>query len=240
MLIFPAIDLYGGKIVRLKRGDYAQMTVYSSDPVETARNYRKAGAEWLHVVDLEGAKSGQTPNCGLIERLAKESGLKVEVGGGIRTREVAERYLNAGVSRVILGTAAVKDPILRRSLVADYGEKIAIGVDLHDGVVSIHGWTEDSGIDCFKFCSMLASEGVQTVIVTDISKDGLLGGANHQLYRRLSEETTLNLVASGGVSTLTDIKTLTEMNLYGAIVGRALYERDFDLNSAVLIGKGEA
>ena len=239
MILLPAIDLYEGKIVRLKRGDYAEMTIYSSDPLETAKGYRSCGAEWLHVVDLEGARTGETPNCDLIERLAAESGLKVEVGGGIRTEKTAARYLDAGVSRVILGTAAVEHPALRRSLLAKYGERVAVGVDLRDGRVSIKGWTEDSGLDCFAFCRTLAEEGVRTVIVTDISKDGLLGGSNHELYRRLAAETELDLVASGGVSSLEDVAALTTLGLYGAIVGRALYESDFDLSAAVRIGKEE-
>ena len=239
MILLPAIDIYEGKVVRLRRGDYAAMTVYSADPLETAKSYRDCGAEWLHVVDLEGAKTGETPNDALIERLAAESGLKVEVGGGIRSEAVAARYLEAGVSRVILGTAAVERPGLRRALLAEYGERIAVGVDIRDGKVSIKGWTEDSGLDCFDFCRTLSTEGVRTVIVTDISKDGLLGGTNHELYRRLAAETNLDLVASGGVSTLSDVRALAELGLYGAIVGRALYESDFDLCAAVRIGRGE-
>jgi len=233
--ILPAIDMYDGKVVRLKRGDYAEMTVYSDDPLSVAREFAKSGAEYLHVVDLEGAKIGSTPNYEMVKLLAAQSGLKIEIGGGIRSRETAERYLDAGAARVILGTAAVTDPKLRAELVSLYGEAIAVGVDIRDGFVAIKGWTELSAKTCDEFCAELESEGVKTVICTDVSRDGLLGGTNVDLYKSLAAKFSINFIASGGVSSLDDVRALSGLGLYGAIVGKALYESDFDLTKAVKI-----
>lgn len=237
MKLFPAIDLFEGCAVRLFKGDYSQMTTYSKDPLAVAQQFRAAGAEYLHVVDLEGAKTGLTPNLDLIGTLAAQSGLKLEVGGGIRSEEVIARYLDAGVMRVILGTAAITQPGFVEDMVSKYGEKIAVGVDVRDGLVAIRGWTELSDQKCFDFCKKMDDIGVKTIICTDISKDGVLGGTNLQLYRDLSQMLSLDIVASGGVSSLSDVSALKEMGLYGAILGKALYTGDLDLCAAIALTK---
>ncbi|MGI6029171.1 MAG: 1-(5-phosphoribosyl)-5-[(5-phosphoribosylamino)methylideneamino]imidazole-4-carboxamide isomerase [Candidatus Heteroscillospira sp.] len=233
MNIFPAIDLYDGKAVRLYKGDYDQMTVYSDDPVSVALSFRDAGAEYLHVVDLAGAKTGGTPNLELIARIVRESGLKTQVGGGIRSEEVIRAYLDAGVMRVILGTAAVTDPDFTRRMTEKYGAAIAVGVDVKNGFVATHGWTEVSDNDCFGFCRSLAEMGVKTVICTDISKDGAMSGTNLPLYKELSEQFEMDIVASGGVSSMEDVRALTKMDVYGAILGKALYTGGIDLAQAI-------
>ncbi|MBQ7160534.1 MAG: 1-(5-phosphoribosyl)-5-[Clostridia bacterium] len=237
MDIFPAIDLYKKKAVRLKRGDYSEMTVYSDDPISVARSFFETGAEFLHTVDLEGAKDGTTPNFEIIKDLALNSGLKVEIGGGIRDSRTVERYLDAGVWRVILGTAAISDPEFLDEMLARYGERIAVGVDIKDGLVAVHGWREVTGRECFDFCRELENKGVSTVICTDISCDGMLGGTNIGLYRRLVRKFKMKFVASGGVSTTDDIETLKEMGISGAILGRALYEKTLDLGDALKAAK---
>lgn len=237
MELFPAIDLIGGCAVRLVKGDYAQKTVYSETPVEVARSFAEAGARYLHVVDLEGAKNGGTPNLETIKNIVKTGGLLVEVGGGIRSEEVIKKYLDAGVFRVILGTAAVQEPAFLEEMVLKYGEKIAVGVDIKDGMVAIKGWTEVSCESCFDFCEKLQKIGVKTIICTDISKDGLLSGTNLELYKALSEKFSVDIVASGGVTTLEDVKKLSDMGLYGAILGKALYTGNIDLKAAVQLTK---
>ena len=232
MKIFPAIDLLDGKAVRLKKGDYNEVTVYSDCPPEMAKKFKEAGAEWIHVVDLDGARDGSTANFDTVSEIAKV-GLKVEIGGGIRSIETVERYINAGVSRVIIGTAAVSDPDFLKGAIEKYGEKVAVGVDIKDGMVAIKGWKEISAIECFDFCQELQDKGVSTVICTDISKDGMLGGTNTELYGQLSERFTMNFVASGGVSTLDDVKKLSLMGMYGAIVGKAIYTGNIDLAEAI-------
>ena len=238
MNIFPAIDIIAGKAVRLEKGDYAKMTVYSDSPVEVAKSFEAAGAKYLHVVDLEGAKDGTTPNLDVIVKIISETSLKVEVGGGIRSHEVLDAYINAGVYRVILGTAAVTSPDFLESAVAKYGEKIAVGVDLSEGMVAIKGWREVSTLSCMDFFERLEKLGVKTVICTDISKDGLLGGTNVELYRELSGKFSIDIIASGGVSTLDDIRKLKEMNLYGAILGKAIYAKRIDLSEALGVARG--
>lgn len=237
MNIFPAIDLYDGCVVRLVKGDYQQMQVYSNDPVSVAKQFEAAGAEYLHVVDLAGAKDGSTPNLETIRAITASTSLKVEVGGGIRSEEVIRTYLNAGVFRVILGTVAVTDPDFTKEIVAKYGEQVAVGVDIRDGFVAIKGWTETSALSCREFCKTLSEIGVRIIICTDISKDGCLGGTNLPLYRELSEEFSMNIVASGGVSTLDDVRALKEMDLYGAILGKALYTGNINLKDAVMLCK---
>lgn len=237
MLIFPAIDLYGGKAVRLYKGDYDQMTVYNEDPLAVARDFKASGATHLHVVDLEGARDGGTPNLDTVAALARESGLFTEVGGGIRSLEVVERYLAAGVGRVILGTAAVKDPAFLKEALARYGEKIAVGVDIRDGRVAIKGWTEVSELDAVEFCAKMQDLGVKTIICTDISKDGAMKGANHALYRMLSERFSLQIIASGGVSSLDDVEKLAKQGLYGAIVGKAYYTGAISIARAIEVAK---
>ena len=233
MLIFPAIDLYDGKAVRLYKGDYNQMTVYSENPSELAEAFRAAGATHMHLVDLEGAKTGETPNLETIRRIREAVPLFIEVGGGIRSMDIAARCLDAGIDRVILGTAAVTDPSFLRAAVSKYGEKIAVGVDIRDGKVAIRGWTEKSAFDAFDFCRELQKIGVRTIICTDVSKDGAMQGTNRALYGELSKALNLDIIASGGVSTLEDIKALRALNLCGAIIGKAYYTGAIDLREAI-------
>ena len=233
MLIFPAIDLYDGKAVRLYKGDYNQMTVYSENPPALAEAFREAGATHMHLVDLEGAKTGETPNLETIRSIREAVPLFIEVGGGVRSMEVVERYLDAGLDRVILGTAAVTDPAFLRAAVSKHGEKIAVGVDIKDGKVAIRGWTEKSAFDAFAFCRELQKIGVRTIICTDVSKDGAMQGTNRALYGELSKELNIDIIASGGVSTIEDIKALRALNLYGAIIGKAYYTGAIDLREAI-------
>jgi len=233
MILFPAIDLYGGQAVRLMKGDYAQMTVYSDKPAEVACAFRDAGAAHLHVVDLEGARDGTTANFETIREIVRTSGLFTEVGGGIRSRDVIEKYLDIGVGRVILGTAAITQPGFVDEMTALYGDTIAVGVDMKDGFVAVKGWTEVTSKEGIAFCRQMEAKGVKTFICTDISKDGVLGGANNELYRRLQSELSLNIIASGGVSSLKDIMYLDYLGLYGAILGKALYEGKINLKEAV-------
>ena len=233
MLIFPAIDLYEGRAVRLYKGDYAKMTVYSEDPAAVARDFAAQGARQRHTVDLEGARDGGTPNLGIIERIAKETGLFVECGGGLRDMAAIDRAFAAGVGRVILGTAAVSDERLLAESVQKYGEKIAVGADLRDGRVAIKGWREDSGLTTEDFLRKVEALGVRTVICTDISRDGAMRGANAELYERLQREFGLELIASGGVSSLEDVARLRALGLYGAIIGKAYYTGDIALREAV-------
>lgn len=237
MLILPAIDLFDKKSVRLYKGDYNQMTVYNENPLEVAKDFENSGAEFIHIVDLEGAKDGTTPNIDVIENIVKNTSLKVEVGGGIRSREVIKRYLDIGVSRVILGTIAVTDNAFLRSVVSEYGEKIAVGADIKDGFVAIKGWVEKSNVSCDDFFKELSEIGVSTVICTDISKDGAMKGANLELYKELSRKYKMDIVASGGVSSIEDIKALKAMDMYGAILGKAYYIGAVNLKEAVEVSK---
>lgn len=233
MKIFPAIDLYQGQAVRLFKGDYAQVTVYSPDPLAVARSFEEAGAEWVHMVDLEGARDGGTPHFDLVAAVAKETHLKVEIGGGVRDEQVVERYLNAGVARVILGTAAVENRAFLTDMLQKYGERIAVGVDVKDGLVAVKGWREVSRETLDGFCRTLEALGARTVICTDISRDGAMQGANRGMYARLSQRYRMDFIASGGVSTLSDLRALKDMGLYGAILGKALYTRAIDLKQAI-------
>jgi len=233
MELFPAIDLFEQKAVRLLHGDYAKMTVYSDNPLAVAEDFAACGAKYIHMVDLQGAKDGKTPNLSVVSAIAKRGALRVQVGGGIRSRETVQRYLDAGVSRVILGTAAVTDPALLEALAAQYGEKIAVSVDIKDGFVAIRGWTQRSSLTADALCMRLADVGVKTVICTDISRDGAMRGTNRSLYQRLNEAYDLDFIASGGVSSLEDVKALAEMKLYGAIIGKAYYTGAIDLRKAI-------
>ena len=237
MIIFPAIDIIGGKAVRLYKGDYAQMTVYSDDPASVALKFKEAGAEWVHLVDLEGAKNGDTPNLETVLDIKRKSGLLCEIGGGIRNMEVVNRYFEAGIDRVILGTAAVENPEFLKAAIEKYGEKIAVGIDIKDGFVAIKGWLEKSKFEAFEFCKMMEDMGVKTLICTDISKDGAMQGTNHELYRELSERFSLNITASGGVSSISDVERLKKQNIYGAIIGKAYYTGAIDLKTAVEVAK---
>jgi phosphoribosylformimino-5-aminoimidazole carboxamide ribotide isomerase len=233
MLIYPAIDLFDGKAVRLYKGDYAQMTVYSDDPVSVALDFQNSGAQWIHLVDLQGAKSGNTDNLSTIRAIQKATNLRCEVGGGIRSMETVETYLNAGIDRVILGTAAVTDDTFLQEAVQRWGEKIAVGIDIKDGFVAIKGWTEKSLLTAEEFFRHVQSVGVRTCICTDISRDGAMQGANHALYRSLSQAYDMDIIASGGVSTLEDVKILARLGLHGAIIGKAYYTGAIDLKTAI-------
>lgn len=233
MNIIPAIDLIGGKAVRLQKGDYEKVTVYSEFPEKVAKYFYDCGAKYLHVVDLDGAKSGNADNFETIKKIISAAGLSVEVGGGIRTMDVVKKYAEIGVDRIILGTAALNDREFLRNAVAAYGDRITVGVDIKDGMVAIKGWTEVSGVSCEEFCKDLADIGVSTIICTDISKDGMMSGTNLELYKNLNREFPINIVASGGVSTIEDIKALRNMDMFGAILGKALYTGAIKLEEAI-------
>lgn len=237
MIIFPAIDLFDKKAVRLYKGDYQNMTVYSENPIEIARDFENAGATHIHMVDLEGAKDGTTPNIDIVSQVARETNLFVEIGGGIRDMVTVDKYLSAGVGRVILGTAAVTDTDFLKSAVAKYGDKIAVGADVKDGYIAIKGWLEKSQITLEDFLSNMQNIGVKYIICTDISKDGAMRGTNLELYRQLSQKYSMNITASGGVSSLEDVKRLREMNIYGAIIGKAYYIGAIDLKDALEAAK---
>ena len=237
MIIYPAIDIYEGKAVRLYKGDYAQMTIYNEDPAVVAADFVAKGAQCIHMVDLEGAKSGTTPNLETICRVKKESGLFCQVGGGIRSMETVAAYLDAGLDRVILGTAAVTNPEFAKEAVQKYGKKIAIGVDMRDGFVAVKGWTEKSALEGFAFCKQMQELGIETVICTDISKDGAMQGPNHQLYERMARELQMQIIASGGVSSIADIHRLAKMDIHGAIVGKAYYTGAVDLAAAIEVAR---
>ena len=237
MVIYPAIDLYQGKAVRLYKGDYAQMTVYSEHPEEVAKDFLQQGASHIHLVDLEGAKNGTTPNLETVCAIKKTTGLFCEVGGGIRSMEVVERYLNAGVDRVILGTAAVTDQDFLHAAVSKYGDKIAVGIDIRDGFVAIKGWTEKSQENALDFCAKMEKLGVKTLICTDISRDGAMKGANHDLYQTLAQRFSMQIIASGGVSSMEDVKALAAMDIHGAIVGKAYYTGAIGLKEAIEVAK---
>lgn len=237
MLIYPAIDIFSGKAVRLYKGDYAQMTVYSEHPEEIAADFTAAGATRLHMVDLEGAKSGEPPNLETVKRIVESTGLFSELGGGIRSMDTIARYLDIGVKRVILGTAAVTEKGFVEQAVAKYGEAVAVGVDIRDNMVAIKGWTEKSSLDAFEFCRRMQDCGVKTIISTDISKDGAMQGANHALYERLSSELKLDIIASGGVSSLDDITRLKKLGIHGAIIGKAYYSGAVNLRQAIEAAK---
>lgn len=233
MIIYPAVDLFDGKAVRLYKGDYSQMTVYSDNPVAVAEDFKAQGAERVHLVDLEGAKEGTTPNLETVLAIKKKTGLFCEIGGGVRSMEVISRYLDAGIDRVILGTAAVKDPEFLKLAAEKYGEKIAVGVDILDGFVAVKGWTEKTEYDAFDFCEKMQSIGIKTLICTDISRDGAMKGTNRMLYKALSEKFDMDIIASGGVSDTEDIKALRALDIHGAIIGKAYYTKAISLKEAI-------
>lgn len=237
MVIFPAIDILGSCAVRLIKGDYNQVTVYSQRPWEVAQDFVDKGCTAIHLVDLDGAREGSAVNMGTIEKIASIRGLYSEIGGGIRNMATIERYLDAGISRVILGTAAVSDPVLLKSSLKRFGDRIAVGVDMRDGLVAIKGWlekTEKNGLD---FLKELEDLGVSAAIVTDISKDGAMKGTNLGLYRKIASSVKMNIIASGGVSTLEDVKALKDIGLYGAIIGKAYYSGAIRLEDALEVAR---
>ncbi len=237
MNIFPAIDLFDKKAVRLLKGDYAQMTVYSDNPIEIARDFEACGAKYIHMVDLEGAKDGTTPNLSVVRDIAQNTDLFVEIGGGIRSMETLDKYFDAGVERAILGTAAINDSEFLKSALQKYGKKIAVGADVKDGKIAIKGWLETAPVTLDEFLDSMQSMGVDTVICTDISKDGAMSGTNLEMYKQLSEKYSMNITASGGVSTIDDIKSLRAMELYGAIIGKAYYTGAINLKEAIEVAK---
>lgn len=237
MEIFPAIDLFDKKAVRLYKGDYENMTVYSDKPWEIARDFSDNGAKYIHIVDLEGAKNGETPNLEIIKKIIENVSMFVEVGGGIRSMDVIEKYKNIGVNRVILGTAAVENFDFLKKAVEKYGDMIAVGVDIKDGYVAIKGWMEKSQYTCDEFMQKMQDVGVKTVICTDISKDGAMKGTNLDLYKALSEKFHVDIIASGGVSSIDDIVNLRKMNLYGAIIGKAYYTKAISIKEAIEVAK---
>lgn len=238
MIILPAIDLIDGQVVRLFKGDYGKKTVYADDPLSVALGFKSAGAEYLHVVDLDGAKEGSNPNFAVVSELAQRSGLKVEIGGGIRNEETIKRYLDAGVARVILGTVALTDPDFTASMIAEYGPAIAVGLDLKGGKVATRGWLDVSDTDGLSYCRKLDEMGVRTVICTDISKDGAMSGTNLELYKQMAGSFRFDTIASGGVTGIDDVTALVSYGVYGAILGKALYTGAIDLKAALAAAKG--
>jgi len=234
MNVLPAIDLYDGKAVRLFKGDYNQMTVYDDQPIRTAKKFKEAGAKWIHMVDLEGARDGGTPNMDVVRQVIEETGLKVEIGGGIRNMDTIAKYMDIGAARVILGTSAITNENLVVEATRLYGRRIAVGADIRDGYVAIRGWTEKSAFTLDDFCDNMQTKGVKYIICTDISKDGALMGTNREMYRLLSERfKAMRFIASGGVSSIEDIHALRDMGLWGAIIGKAYYQGVIDLAEAI-------
>lgn len=237
MIILPAIDLLGRKAVRLLKGDYNQVTVYSDSPLEVAEKFKSLGATHIHMVDLDGAKYGTAPNMDIVAEVAEKTGLFIEIGGGIRSMETVKKYIDAGISRVILGTAAICDEDFLKEAVNAYGEKIAVGADVKDGKIAVKGWLEQSDVTLDEFFLKMQDLGVKNIICTDISRDGAMRGTNLELYRELSEKYSLDITASGGVSSIEDVKRLREMNLYGAIIGKAYYTGAVDLKEAIEVAR---
>lgn len=237
MIILPAIDLYEGSAVRLYKGDYNEMTVYNKYPEEIAKDFYNSGARYIHLVDLEGAKSGETPNFDAVRAIVKSAPLSAEIGGGIRTMDTIEKYLSIGVDRVILGTVAVSEEGFVKKAVSEYGSHIIVGADIKDGLVAIKGWTEKSALTCDEFCARMKDDGVETLIVTDISRDGAMQGTNHELYSHLTRKFGINIIASGGVSSLDDVSRLARAGIYGAIIGKAYYIGAIDIKDALALAK---
>ena len=235
MIIFPAIDIYEGKAVRLLKGDYNKMTVYNENVVEKALEIEAEGGEWIHLVDLEGAKYGNTANFNYVEEICKKTRLKVEIGGGIRTSTNIEKYVDVGVNRIILGTKAATDRTFLEEMVEKFGEKIAVGIDVREEKVAIKGWLETLEKGIFEFVRELKEVGIKNIIVTDIAKDGAMSGINTELYEKLVKFTDMDITASGGVTELSDLFKLKELGVYGAILGKAMYTGKIDLREALNI-----
>lgn len=236
MKIIPAIDIISGKAVRLEKGDYGKVTEYSADPVSVAKAFREAGASELHVVDLDGAKTGNPENLEIIDRIIRECGMNVEVGGGIRTEDRMRIYLALGAKRVIVGTAAAENIAFAGEMAQKYGDAFAVGVDVKNGAVATRGWLSDTGENGVEFCKRLALCGVKHVIYTDISKDGMLSGTNLEVYRTLAAIDGLKITSSGGITALDELKALNEMGIWGAILGKAIYAGRINLKEALRLG----
>jgi phosphoribosylformimino-5-aminoimidazole carboxamide ribotide isomerase len=235
MIIFPAIDIKDGQCVRLTKGDFATVEKVAENPLETARAFQEAGAEWIHMVDLDGAREGGPKNSAIFLQTARETGLKVELGGGIRTLDSVEYYLSQGISRVILGSAAISEPELVKAAVKRYGERVAVGIDARNGIVSGGGWLNDSDITYLDLAKRMAESGVRYIIFTDIARDGALSGPNLEQLGKISEAAGCDIIASGGIRTLEDIAALKAMGLYGAICGKSLYKGTLSLSEAVAL-----
>jgi phosphoribosylformimino-5-aminoimidazole carboxamide ribotide isomerase len=235
MLLYPAIDVYNGKVVRLSRGDYADMTIYNNDIYDQAMAFRELGAKYLHIVDLEGARDGATPNIGAIARAIQRSGLSAQVGGGIRSLDTIDRYIDIGAARVILGTAAANDPEFLSKAIELYGDKLAVGLDVKSGFIATHGWTQLSDETLPDALARLDSLGARAAIITDVSRDGMLGGANIGMYASALAHTNLQIIASGGVAGIGDITALRNLGVHGAIIGKAYYENRLNLREAIAL-----
>lgn len=233
MILFPAIDIKDNKCVRLIQGKFDRVSVYSGDPVDMAKKWESMGAEYLHVVDLDGAKNEGFQNRKSIEKIAKSIKIPMQTGGGIRNEERIKNLIDIGVSRVIVGTMAIENQELLTELAKIYKEKLAVSIDALNGKVATRGWQEVGNVDSIEICNFLESIGIETLVYTDISKDGMLAGPNFKIYEELSKKTGLDIIASGGVTTIEDIQKLKEMNLYGAIIGKALYENKLDFTDAL-------
>ena len=239
MIILPAIDIIDRKPVRLYQGDYAQKEIVGSSVMELAKNFEQSGAEYIHLVDLDGAKEGKRVNHEIILETAHALDVSVEAGGGIRTMAQIESYLENGIDRVILGTSAMEDPQLLQDALRRYGERIAVGIDCRDGLVYGRGWLEASELHYITFAKQLEEMGVQTVIVTDISKDGTLSGPNTDMLAALKEQSGMRIIASGGIRSIEDIAALKQLGLYGAITGKAMYHGTLDLKAAISLCREE-
>lgn len=239
MIIFPAIDIKDNKCVRLSQGDFNKVKTYSNEPFDMALKWKNEGASFLHIVDLDGARSEEIINKKSIEKIAKDIGLPIQVGGGIRSEEKIKNFIDMGVKRVIIGTIAVENKELLKELVSKYKEKIIVSIDAKDGKVALRGWEVISEVDSIDLCKELEEIGIKTIVYTDISKDGMLEGPNFDIYEILSQKTSLNIIASGGISSIDDIKRLKDMNIYGAIVGKALYDNKIELKEVLKCLQGE-
>lgn len=239
MIIFPAIDIKDGRCVRLVKGDFSTAHQVAGDPLETAVAFRKGGAEWLHMVDLDGAKDARPRNAGIFRKIAAQSGLKVELGGGIRTMETVESYLEEGVARVILGSAALRDPDLVREAATKYGPRVAVGIDAREEMVAAEGWLDVSRVHYLELAKAVEQAGVGCIIYTDIGRDGTLSGPNLEQLARLRDAVRCDVTASGGIRDLEDIKALKAMDLYGAICGKSLYQGTLDLGEALALCREE-
>ena len=237
MKIFPAIDLKNGKCVRLYQGEFNSSKIVAEDPLKAALNFAKQGAEYLHMVDLDGALSGTMENINSVNKIIKDLNIHIQLGGGVRSLDTIEMLLKKGLSRVILGTAALNNPSLVKEAVKKYGDKIAIGIDARNGYVAVEGWQTNSKIEYIDFAKQMESIGVKTIIYTDISRDGTLSGPNFEATGKINDMVTCNIIASGGMKCIEDIKKLKKMNIYGAIIGKALYSGDISLKEAIMQGK---